>query len=324
MIHPVQLFICIEIHPRHCVGQSPVQTVVERASKLSSGCAENVHAIARTLEVGRNTCMNIRHHAYGRYEYGGQYAHLVVADLVVVFHAVLSRDKGCVIGCRRIVAPLSGTHQLRQFVLPIRCLYGIVHRIGPAEVVKQRDAVRIGSHNDRIANGLINRVRCHVIAIYLRIEGIDTRCKYETLMVSGNGSNHPSVRRTGFIGTDKGFKHRFSPHLVIVASYDGLSAAAVQIGYHLQHGFSQGRPPGRAFLNKHGGIPSRLQRHRYVAVKKGQLQIADSPSLIGHMETARIGKLSHGQCKHIPATGEIQKGIELLRRHCQGHALLRF
>src|SRR5262249_5061724 len=97
----------------------------------------------------------------------------VVADMVVVLHAVFTRDAGDTVGQTVVVEGLIGTHKLCEFVRTIRCTRR-EDRIRPAEVVETGNLAQAATHGNDIPDGLINGTGHHVIGVNIAVARTDT------------------------------------------------------------------------------------------------------------------------------------------------------
>src|SRR5215510_1938539 len=94
--------------------------VVLRATQFSTGFAENKDQVTWLLDIHGDGTARIGHAGYDREEQGRGHRDFCVADVIIVLHAVFTRDARDAIGNTVVVESLVGTHELREFVWPIR------------------------------------------------------------------------------------------------------------------------------------------------------------------------------------------------------------
>ena len=128
------------MHFRNAVPDGAVEGVPLRAAQLPKGLSEDIDEIPRLFYVHRHGLPHVLHSAQSGEEECRGNRDPDSADLVVVLHAVLSRDAGNAVSRSDIVEGHVGADELSELVLSVGGLFR-PDRIAPAEVVQPCQAV---------------------------------------------------------------------------------------------------------------------------------------------------------------------------------------
>src|SRR5262247_3763781 len=100
------------IYLGYAVANGIMQGVVLRATEFSAGFAEHEDEVARLLHVHGDSTTHIGHAGHDREEQRRRHGDFGVADMVVVLHAVFTRDAWDTVGNTVVIEGLISTHKL--------------------------------------------------------------------------------------------------------------------------------------------------------------------------------------------------------------------
>src|SRR5271157_163367 len=242
---------------------------------------------------------------------------------VVVLHAILARNaRGA--KCHRIVVErLIGPDELRELVFSIRVPLGC-YRVAPAEVVKQRHAVKTAPCCDIVAYCLVDGEGSHVIRIKLTILRADTMAHNDALDTARVGPDHSRVARAFILFARKRLHDGPCLYLMIILADNIFLAADIPAAKHCKEEGSAVCRLGRWLFISDLPRPCRAELHPGITIMQEiHVKVRHRLSLEHDVKFSGIGKLAEHGGEHVHLLGESKKPIYLVRVHSHRHTLLR-
>jgi len=192
---------------------------------------ENEDDVARLLEVERHRGADVVDLPDRRDEQCRRHADLHTPPRRVVLHGVLAGDQGSAVGAARLVERAARAHELRELVLAVGCPLR-AHRVRPAEIVEQRDAIepRAGAH--LAPHGLVDHRRRHGPGVDVRVARLNALGQHEAARRSVAREEHRRFRRDVAAHSDERLHDAQPLDLVVVMPGQGLPRAQVQARHH--------------------------------------------------------------------------------------------
>ena len=143
------------------------------------------------------------------------------------------------------------------------------------------------------------------------------------------GAQHAGVRRAVAQRAHQGLDDAAAAHFVVILADDVFLGTDVQPPQHAPQKLALApRVKPRAFhadVRHVRGFPHGFQLHLgHAVVHELHGQGGHHPVAVAGLEETGSGEMPQSRGLHIHARGQIHKGRQLVRRHGQGHALLRF
>ena len=223
-----------QIHARDGAACEAIDLREVAASEFVGGGANQQQGIAGFFEIHRDGVFDIIELAErGDQQRTGDRNRLFLAVRVnereLVVEAVLAADERRAECDRRVFAGKSGSHERAECLRPIR--------IAPTEIVEDRDASRIGSDCDAIADGLVNRRGGHPVRIEITESRIHAAGDRQSSLRLQIRTHDCGIRWAIVADADQRFHNAAGLDFVVVLADDPFFAAHVERAEDRLEGF---------------------------------------------------------------------------------------
>ena len=294
------------------------------AAQFPIGLPQQIDEVPRFFHVHRHGLPDILHLSQDRKQQCRRDRDPNLSDLVVVLHAVLSRDAGDAVEGRDLKEGLIRTDELGELVLPVGIFFG-PDRVAPAEIIQPRQSLERRPDRNRVPDRLVDRAGRHVIRVDVAVSGADAVRDDDSFERVEQWPDHRGVAWAVVEDAGHRFDHASPLHFVVILADDRLLAADIESGEHPLERSAQIRRFGKIRFGVRRGTPAGPEIHlREALMQEIHADIGDGLSSVADVEPPGIGVAAENGGLHVHPAGEGEEFFYRFRRHGQGHPLLGF